>query len=42
MISSTARDLPEHRKAVEDACRRMGMDPEELDDDTPSFANPTA
>jgi hypothetical protein len=27
MISSTARDLPEHRKMVEDACLRMGMFP---------------
>jgi Domain of unknown function (DUF4062) len=27
MISSTARDLPEHRKVVEHACRRMGFDP---------------
>jgi Domain of unknown function (DUF4062) len=27
MISSTARDLPEHRKEVLDACLRMGMFP---------------
>jgi len=27
MISSTARDLPEHRKEVEDACLRQGMFP---------------
>src|ERR671938_162390 len=27
MISSTARDLPEHRKEVRDACLRQGMFP---------------
>ena len=27
MISSTARDLPEHRKEVQDACLRQGMFP---------------
>ena len=27
MISSTARDLPEHRKEVLDACMRQGMFP---------------
>jgi hypothetical protein len=27
MISSTARDLPEHRKEVMDACLRLGMLP---------------
>lgn len=27
MISSTARDLPEHRKVVEHACKRMSFDP---------------
>jgi tetratricopeptide (TPR) repeat protein len=27
MISSTARDLPQHRKEVEDACLRQGMFP---------------
>jgi len=27
MISSTARDLPEHRKGVMDACQRQGMFP---------------
>ena len=27
VISSTARDLPEHRKEVEDACLRQGMFP---------------
>ncbi|MET0626149.1 MAG: DUF4062 domain-containing protein [Pyrinomonadaceae bacterium] len=27
MVSSTARDLPEHRKEVEDACLRQGMFP---------------
>src|SRR5229473_220331 len=27
MISSTARDLPEHRKEVMDACLRQGMFP---------------
>ena len=27
MISSTARDLPEHRKEVMDACVRQGMFP---------------
>ena len=27
MISSTARDLPEHRKEVLDACLRQGMFP---------------
>src|ERR1700687_2984202 len=27
MISSTARDLPEHRKEVMDACLRQGMYP---------------
>jgi hypothetical protein len=28
MISSTARDLPEHRKEVMDACLRQGMFPD--------------
>ena len=27
MISSTARDLPQHRQAVMDACLRQGMFP---------------
>src|SRR2546423_1176979 len=27
MISSTARDLPEHRKQVQEACLRQGMFP---------------
>ena len=27
MISSTARDLPEHRQEVMDACLRQGMFP---------------
>jgi hypothetical protein len=27
MISSTARDLPDHRKEVMDACLRQGMFP---------------
>src|SRR5207237_2724671 len=27
IISSTARDLPEHRKEVQDACERQGMFP---------------
>src|SRR5215210_7462730 len=27
MVSSTARDLPEHRKEVLDACMRQGMFP---------------
>ena len=27
MISSTARDLPEHRKDVLEACLRQGMEP---------------
>ena len=27
MISSTARDLPEHRKEAMDACLRQGMFP---------------
>ena len=27
MVSSTALDLPEHRKEVMDACLRMGMHP---------------
>ena len=27
IISSTARDLPEHRKEVMDACQRQGMFP---------------
>ena len=27
MISSTAKDLPEHRKEVMDACLRQGMFP---------------
>lgn len=32
MISSTARDLPEHRKLVEHACKRMGFDPVVMED----------
>lgn len=32
MISSTARDLPEHRKLVEHACKRMGFDPIVMED----------
>jgi tetratricopeptide (TPR) repeat protein len=31
MISSTARDLPEHRKAVMDACLRQSMFPEMME-----------
>ncbi len=31
MISSTARDLPDHRKGVMDACLRMGMFPEMME-----------
>ena len=31
MISSTARDLPEHRKEVMDACLRQGMFPEMME-----------
>jgi hypothetical protein len=31
MISSTARDLPEHRKQVEDACLRQGMFPKMME-----------
>src|SRR5688572_3474915 len=31
MISSTARDLPEHRKQVMDACLRQGMFPVMMD-----------
>lgn len=27
MISSTARDLPEHRQMVMDACQRLGFKP---------------
>ena len=27
MISSTARDLPEHRRMVMDACQRLGFRP---------------
>jgi hypothetical protein len=27
MVSSTARDLPEHRREVKDACLRQGMFP---------------
>ena len=27
MISSTARDLPDHRKQVQDACERLSMFP---------------
>jgi len=30
MISSTARDLPEHRRQVEDACHRMGVFAEKM------------
>ncbi|MEQ1744869.1 MAG: DUF4062 domain-containing protein [Saprospiraceae bacterium] len=30
MISSTARDLPEHRKQVEEACHRMGVFAEQM------------
>lgn len=32
MISSTARDLPEHRKIVEHACERMGFNPVVMED----------
>ena len=31
MISSTARDLPDYRKQVEDACLRVGMFPKMMD-----------
>jgi tetratricopeptide (TPR) repeat protein len=31
MISSTARDLPEHRKQVIDACLRLGMFPKSME-----------
>src|SRR5437868_1002692 len=31
MVSSTALDLPEHRKEVLDACLRMGMFPEMME-----------
>src|SRR5712692_9275939 len=31
MISSTARDLPEHRKEVLDACLRQGMFPKMME-----------
>jgi uncharacterized protein DUF4062 len=31
MISSTALDLPEHRKEVQDACLRQGMFPEMME-----------
>src|ERR1041384_1785692 len=31
MISSTARDLPEHRKEVMDACLRQGMFPKMME-----------
>ena len=31
MISSTARDLPAHRKEVMDACLRMGMFPKMME-----------
>ncbi|HEY9233186.1 MAG TPA: DUF4062 domain-containing protein, partial [Blastocatellia bacterium] len=31
MISSTARDLPEHRKEVMDACLRQGMFPQMME-----------
>ena len=30
MISSTARDLPEHREQVRKACERMGFEPREM------------
>ena len=30
MISSTARDLPEHREQVRLACIRAGFDPREM------------
>jgi tetratricopeptide (TPR) repeat protein len=32
MISSTARDLPEHRKEVMDACKRQSMFPDMMED----------
>lgn len=32
MISSTAADLPEHRKQVVDACLRQGMFPLRMED----------
>ena len=31
IISSTARDLPEHRKEVMDACLRQGMFPDMME-----------
>jgi len=31
MISSTARDLPDYRKQVEDACLRVGMYPDMME-----------
>jgi len=31
MISSTARDLPQHRRVVEDACLRVGMFPKMME-----------
>ena len=31
MISSTARDLPKHRKELEDACLRQGMFPDMME-----------
>ena len=32
MISSTARDLPEHREKVMHACKRVGLFPEMMED----------
>ena len=37
MISSTARDLPEHRDLVKDACLRQGMFPVMMDIYLPSM-----
>ena len=31
IVSSTARDLPEHRKEVMDACLRQGMFPDMME-----------
>ena len=39
MVSSTARDLPEHRAAVMDACLRLGMMPVMMEHLPPSDAD---
>lgn len=42
MISSTARDLPEHRKAAMEACRRQGFFPVWMEDLPASDADAVA